>query len=602
MLRPERNQYRSLALLDGIWSCQPDPADLGVTDEWYLGLPDPRPIAVPGSWNEQYGDLFFHFGAVWYERRIFVEPSFAQRPIFLRFGSACNTTRVWVNGTFCGDHETAHLPVEVEVTSALRPGEENHVVLSVDASLDPWGLPPAVLQSGEAREGFFNSNPPVSYDFYPYGGIHRSVSLVCVPELRIEDVYIRSELTGASAQVHVELELSKPHHGPIRLSIENEETADLEVMAQSASCAATLTVEQAKLWDIGEPNLYWLCAEVCDPYGKAIDSYRQRFGIRTIEVKDGALLLNGRRVFMTGFGKHEDFMASGRAYNPAVMIKDYDLLRWIGANSFRTSHYPYAEEVIDVADSLGLLVIGETPMVSLNERLYDDRTRRKATSLVERMVRRDRNHPSVIMWSVANEPNIESEAGNEFFKHLMDVARRVDGTRPVTYVAHREPEDNAPLAHADVVCINKYYGWYEHPGDLVRGAQALDDCLERYHRRFGKPIILAEFGADAVAGTHAEPPVMFSEEFQSEMLESQLRVLQRKEYVAGAHVWAFADFRTAMSISRVVVNRKGVFTRERQPKLAAHMLRKLWTEQGPQGAARPVAAAEDAQKTTEKHT
>lgn len=577
MLHPQKNDCRTFITLDGIWRCTPDPGGKGIDKRWYNGLLQDRPIAVPGSWNEQYRDLFDYFGVLWYEREIFIGSELSGKRLLLRIGSACNSSRVWINSVEAGGGWTAHLPLELDVSDLVEIGKENRITIRVDATLDPWGLPPAVLDAGEAREGFFNSNPPVSYDFYPYGGIHRSVKLLALPSVTIDNMVITSELKKGSARISCTIGLCKPFQGEVILELLDTNVTPLRIPIDGTSTTASLTLDQPELWDIDNPYLYRLGADLISPTGELVDRVSERFGVRTIEIRGSRLLLNNHEIFLKGFGKHEDFFISGRAYNPAVMIKDFDLLGWTGANSFRTSHYPYAEEVLDQADELGILVIGETPFVSLNERLYTPEKSIEAGDLLRRMIRRDRNHPSLIIWSVANEPNIESDAGDNFFRRLIATVREEDPTRPVTYVAHREPEDNPPLAEADLVCINKYFGWYEAPGDLERADELLRSCLDRYYNAFGKPVLMAEFGADAVAGTHAEPPLMFSEEFQSEMIRRQYKVLREKEWVIGAHLWAFADFRTAMSISRVIVNRKGVFTRDREPKLAAHTIRKLWS-------------------------
>lgn len=580
MTRPQQNNYRKLIPLDGIWNCAVDNEDIGVREQWFKGLPKDsiRPIAVPASWNEQYRDLFFYFGKLWYAHTVHVDDSCAGHKLLLHIGSACNTTGIWINGQDLGRHSTAHLPVSVDVSPHIYPGSNNLIVLCVDGSLDPWGLPPAVLQSGEAREGFFNSNPPVTYDFYPYAGIHRSVSLLALPPTHIEKVRVNARPADDTAEIEVAVTLSSAFSGSLRFKIEDEATADTLCQLSGKITKTKIRMRKPELWSPSHPTLYAMEVLLENESGEVVDSYRIRFGVRSVRVEAGQLKINGERVFLKGFGKHEDFFVSGRAFNPAVMIKDFDLLRWIGANSFRTSHYPYAEEVLDLADELGFLVIDESPMVSLNERLYTPEKSSEANQLLRRMIERDYNHPSVIMWSVANEPNIDSTKGVDFFHSMIDTVRREDSSRPVTYVAHREPEQNLPLDAVDVVCLNKYYGWYELPGELDRGTESLAACLERYYRKFNKPILMTEFGADAVEGSHSEPSVMFSEEYQSEIIQRQYELLADTSYVIGAHVWAFSDFRTAMSISRVITNRKGVFTRDRQPKLSAHTLRRLWNE------------------------
>jgi beta-glucuronidase len=251
-------------------------------------------------------------------------------------------------------------------------------------------------------------------------------------------------------------------------------------------------------------------------------------------------------------------------------------MRWAGANSFRTGHYPHDEETLDLADRLGLLVIAETPSVGLffaEEGL--ERRQELSRGYVEELVARDRNRTCVVAWSVANEPHAHDAAAGAKLAELCDLARALDPTRPVTYASH-EPDD--PGLHAvDFMCLNRYPGWYAFPGEIEGGVAALRFELDALYERHGKPIVLSEFGADALPGAHADPPAMWTEEYQAELLGRVLDVAAERPFVAGAQVWTFADFATAQAEHRPhATNFKGVFTRDRRPKLAAHALRKRW--------------------------
>ena len=182
------------------------------------------------------------------------------------------------------------------------------------------------------------------------------------------------------------------------------------------------------------------------------------------------------------------------------------------------------------------------------------------------------------MWSLANEPWDCKDENEWFFEGLANKMRSLDTTRPITYVACLEAHRNKAMKHFDVVCMNKYCGWYDGPGQLYESDEAFEKFVDEYYEAYKKPIILTEFGADAIAGMHNDPPLMFTEEYQCDMVVRQYNILRTKPYVIGAHVWAFADFRTAQTISRIVNNHKGVFTRDRQPKLVAHALKELWKE------------------------
>ena len=350
-----------------------------------------------------------------------------------------------------------------------------------------------------------------------------------------------------------------------------------------------------ELWGPGRGYLYELEAELVEEH-TVVDCYVLPIGIRSVRVDGTRFLINGEPFYFRGFGKHEDLHVHGRGYDDAAMVHDFSLLSWIGANSFRTSHYPYAEEVLDLADRLGIVVIDETAAVGLNlgvgggmflggpRTTYSEETIGAATQAVHRqaieeLVDRDKNHPCVVLWSLANEPESHTEAGRTYFEPLFAAARAADPSRPVGFVnmMFAQPKTCRVSDLADVVMINRYYGWYVEPGDLAAAEQGLEAELLEWTDVQGKPIIVTEYGADAMPGLHTLDGAVWSEEYQADLLATYHRVFDRVDAVVGEHVWNFADFATGPSFMRVDGNKKGVFTRERRPKMAAHDLRRRWT-------------------------
>jgi beta-glucuronidase len=328
-----------------------------------------------------------------------------------------------------------------------------------------------------------------------------------------------------------------------------------------------------------------------------VDRYTLSVGIRTVRVDGTRFLINGEPFYFRGFGKHEDLHVHGRGHDDAAMVHDFSLLSWIGANSFRTSHYPYAEEVLDHADREGIVVIDETAAVGLNlgvggglflggpRTTYSDETISAATQLVHRqaieeLIARDKNHPCVVLWSLANEPESHTEAAREYFAPLFESARKADPSRPVGFVnmMFALPDTCTVTPLADVVMINRYYGWYVEPGDLDAAERGLEAELRAWATTHGKPIIVTEYGADTMSGLHSTEGSLWSEEYQVALLETYHRVFDRIDAVVGEHVWNFADFATGPSFMRVDGNKKGVFTRDRRPKMAAHDLRRRWRD------------------------
>jgi beta-glucuronidase len=318
--------------------------------------------------------------------------------------------------------------------------------------------------------------------------------------------------------------------------------------------------------------------------------------VRTAEVRGTQFLINGEPFYFRGFGRHEDAPVRGRGHDDVLMVHDFELMKWMGANSFRTAHYPYAEEVLDYADRHGVVVIDETAAVGLNltmtisrsqsgTQTYSDQTvsavtQRAHLQAITELIERDRNHPSVVMWSIANEPESGLPAARDYFAPLFARARELDPARPVTFAnVMGETPGKCRLAElADVIMVNRYYGWYTHPGDLTGAAAVLEGELRQWAAQHRKPIIISEYGADTLPGLHSILDAPWSEEYQVRYLEMCHQVFDGIDAVVGEHIWNFADFATRPAIIRVGGNRKGLFTRDRQPKSAAFAVRRRWTE------------------------
>jgi len=577
MLVVKQNQVRQAHELSGFFRFKADHHGLSKQGRWETGLEgEVLELAVPGSWNEQRRDLHDFFGEGWYERSVTVPNAWQGQRIWLRVGSTAGNARVWLDGHLLGQHRGPHLPFEFELTPFVRSGEVQRLTIAVDNTLVHYDLPPGQARSDEDRAaGQCNAKPDVAYDFFPSGGIHRPVWLYTTGAAKIESVKVATDFEGRVGTLHVRAGLCGEAAAELQVIVDGQ-TYTFPVTDSSAQ--GECSIESVRLWSPEDPYLYEVELHLLSAEGERLDSYTQSVGVRTIRVDGHALLLNDEPIFLRGVGKHEDFPVIGKGWMPSCVVRDFDLMRWMGMNSFRTTHYPYAEEMLDYADRQGMLVIAETPFVGLKEHLYTDDMLVRAEETIEEMIVRDCNHPSVILWSMANEPNVRSEAGRKFFKGMAAQARRLDATRPIMFVAHQWPDNNLGAEFYDMIGVNKYYGWYSDPGDIDGSLHKLVDNLEAFNKEFDCPVMLAEFGADAVAGVHSDPPAMFTEEFQAEIIKKQYNAVKDLPWLVGTHVWAFADFKTQQSYTRVHGNRKGLFTRDRHPKMAAHAVRKLWTE------------------------
>ncbi len=594
MLRPQDSATRERKSLNGLWAFRLDADGVGREQGWYTApLTEAREMAVPASFNDVLADAAArdHVGDVWYQRTVRVPRGWQGQRVVLHFESATHRATVWVDEHEVVSHEGGYTPFEADITALATPGAELRVTAVVNNTLSFQSIPPGVIEDGPAgrRQLYW-------HDFFNYAGLHRSVWLSATPAARIEDLTITTGRQGADGSVGWQAQTD-----------EASETSELEVrallrdaageqVADGRGAAGTLVVPDVHLWEPGEGYLYDLEVQLVDGAGTVADSVHQAVGVRTVEVRGTQFLVNGRPFHFQGFGMHEDHAVIGKAHHDAHLVHDFELLAWIGANSLRTSHYPYSEDVLDYADRHGVVVIDETAAVGLNMGLgggifggqgyttfspqtINEQTQRVHAQAIRELIARDKNHPSVVLWSIANEPESDTEGAESYFRPLFDVAREADPTRPVGFVnVMLAPHGACRVSQfADVLMLNRYYGWYVNTGDLAAAELAWTAELAGWAGE-GKPIIITEYGADTLPGNHSLTPQPWTEEYQVDYLEMNHRVFDACEAVVGEQVWNFADFATTSGIMRVDGNRKGVFTRDRRPKAAAFALRRRWTK------------------------
>jgi len=593
MLRPQDTATRERKSLNGLWRFALDPQGVGRDQGWYRRrLADAREMPVPASFNDVAADaaLRDYFGDVWYQTIVRVPRGWGGQRIVLHLESATHRATVWVDDTEVVSHEGGYTPFEADVTDHVTAGQEARITVVVNNTLSFQSIPPGVIQDTPAgkRQRYF-------HDFFNYAGLHRTVWLYCTPRPYLDDVTVTTGLDGSTGTIGYAVETAGEAPGgaqpQVRVVLRDANGDDV---ARGEGARGSLTVPNVHRWAPGDGYLYELELQLVDDSDAVVDSYVQSVGVRTVAVDGIRFLINGEPFSFTGFGKHEDLPVIGKGHNEAHLVHDFALLEWIGANSFRTSHYPYSEDVLDYADRHGVVVIDETAAVGLNMGLgggifgtqgyatfspdtVNDATQEVHAQAIRELVARDKNHPSVVLWSIANEPESETEAAEEYFRPLFELTRSLDATRPVGFVnVMLAPHGKCRVSQfGDVLMLNRYYGWYVHTGDLDAAEKAWTAELEGWATE-GKPIIITEYGADTYPGLHSVTPTPWTEEYQIEYLDMNHRVFDRVDAVVGEQMWNFADFATTSGIMRVGGNKKGAFTRDRQPKAAAHALRRRW--------------------------
>jgi len=569
---------RHTTSLDGTWRVIVDPYDVGAMD--YRAQPlnnnnafykDHKPnskselveydfddsgsLQVPGDWNTQRESLLFYEGSIWYKQS-FDYPKSPNRRVFLHFGAANYKASVYLNGEELGWHEGGFTPFDFEITDRVRP-EGNFLVLKVN--------------NARAKEQVPTSNT----DWWNYGGITRPVTLVEVPETFIQD-YLIQLAKGSTRQISGWLQLNGPQaHQKVTIRIP-EAGINKSVETDSTGHAEFSFNADLTLWSPENPKLY--SVEIAGAADKVVD----HIGFRSIETRGTDILLNGKPIFLRGISMHEEApMRSGREWTEDDART---LLAWakeLGCNFVRLAHYPHSEAMLRMADEMGLLVWGEVPVYWTIQWENSD-TLRNAENQFTEMITRDHNRASLIIYSVANETPI-SEARNRFLRQLVQLAHSSDGTRLVSAALQGEVSSaanhititiNDPIAaDLDVVGNNEYIGWY------VR--QPVDADSIDWASKYDKPLIMSEFGGDALFGYHGDAGMRWTEEYQANLYAHQIAMLKRISFLRGTTPWVLMDFRSPRrTLPRLedYFNRKGLVSDHGEKKKAFFVLQKFYRE------------------------
>ncbi|CAJ0565857.1 unnamed protein product, partial [Mesorhabditis spiculigera] len=553
-------------------------------------------MPVPVAYNDMSAEasLRDHVGWVWYQKNEFIPDRDKDLRIFLTFESAQYYAVVYFNSELIGEHEGGHLPFSFEVTDHVKFGADNKITVAVNNTLSYSTIPEAEFQYKARKEMAFGGNQSmtqyapgffemtVQFDFFNYAGLLRTVYLEKKPKIHIDDIRVVSDHVGAIFWKIVLDGCSSGCAAKVRVF-----DADGNEVMKAAGLTGSGQVKNPKMWwprGMGDANLYTFRVKISSPDGQIVDQYDEEFGFRSVTYDNHQMYINNKPFYCIGFGMHEDSEIHGRGYDEAVMTKDLNLFEWVGANCYRTSHYPYAQERIRESDRRGIAVILETPAVGL--KVFTDQNLKLHKQIVTEMIMRDKNHPSVIMWSLSNEPHTERKESRNYFKTLVDLAHDLDQTRPVTIVygpSHWEDDQTADLI--DVVCLNRYWGWYDDMGYLETVNQSVVFDYTMWYEKFKKAMIMTEYGADSIVGLNQQPAVDFSEQYQNELIRETHKALdhlRQAKILTGEMIWNFADFMTAPAALRAVGNHKGIFTRTRQAKQAAYTLRDRYLKLLPQ--------------------
>ena len=509
-------------------------------------------LNVPGDWNSQDDKLLFYEGTIWYKRSFDYQKKNRAR-LFVYFGAANYLADVYLNGQKLGRHEGGFTPFNFEITNVVRE-KDNFLIVKVD--------------NKRRRDAV----PTLNTDWWNYGGLTRDVSLIEVPETFIEDYFL--QLTkGSENEISGWVKLNNANAGKT-VTVEIPEVNVRQSLTTDGTGFAAVTLKAVlTAWSPENPKLYTV------KLATDADLITEQIGFRSIETRGTEILLNGKPIFLRGVCIHEESpLRRGRAFSKDDARM---LLTWakeLGCNFVRLAHYPHNAYMTRLADEMGIMVWSEIPVYWTI--LWDnpDTFVNARTQLSENIVR-DKNRASVILWSVANETP-PGAARNQFLKGLIDHARKLDPTRLLTAANERHYADpttqviDDPLGeYLDVLGCNEYVGWYD-------GLPEKADNLQ-WKISYNKPLIISEFGGDALFGYRGEPNVRWTEDYQKNLYEHQLAMLKKIPSLRGMTPWILTDFRSPRRpLPRIqdFYNRKGLISSRGERKQAFYVLQNFYRE------------------------
>ena len=551
---------RKLTSLNGKWNIIIDPNDAGErngigrlakakgkTDFFEYSFDASPTLNVPGDFNSQMPELTYYESTVWYKKSFHYKKS--DKRLFLHFGAVNYIADVYLNGEKLGSHEGGFTPFQFEITDKVK--EQNDVVVRVNNQRRKDGI------------------PATGYDWFNYGGINRDVNLIETPATFIEDYFIQLKKgSGDVVKGWIKINGSKASQ-KVHVSIP-EIKINETVTTDDAGYAPVELNANVQLWSPDKPKLYTVTIT------SETDAVKEMIGFRTIETKGTDILLNGKSIFLKGINIHEEVSAERRK---AVNEKDAEQLlkaaKELGCNFVRLTHYPHNEYMVRLADKMGIMLWEEIPL--WQGIAFDDAALQpKMDLMMKEMIQRDKNRSSIIIWSLSNETT-PSTARTQSLIKLATVARQKDSTRligsAIYKIAFNKNEvnvDDSLSAVLDVVGVNAYLGWYRpwatEPKDYV------------WKFDFNKPLIMSEFGGEALFGHHgsADTASNWTEEYQERIYKDNITMFKNISFLRGTVPWVLYDFRSANRMHSVYQkgwNRKGLLSDKGEKKKAWYVMK-----------------------------
>lgn len=544
--------------LDGFWKFKTDRQNLGKMEEWYKGLTDSKPAAVPSVWNIE-GSLISYEGIAWYQKEVYLKCGTAK----LCFDGVMTDGQVWFDDKYLGNHYGGFCEFFF-IINDIQEGYHT-ITVRVDNSFDAHSIPQRKV------------------DWYHYGGITRSVRIEYLEGISILNNHFKyslsDDLTNAICSFDAEIynaENTEKSDDVIFYLGDTEvyrEKVTLKPFEKAIISTKEFFQNDIRLWDEGKPELYDIKVT------SSTDDLYDRVGFRKIEAKNSKIYLNGREVELLGVNRHEEHPEFGFAFPQSLMNRDIDIISNLGCNTIRGSHYPNSKAFVDLLDSYGIMFWSEIPIWGggfSQDALGDEIVINRGLAMHKEMIEFYYNHPSIIFWGMHNEIHTATEEAYNMSEKYYKFLKEKGGNRLVTFATDKPMEDIC-LEFCDVISINKYYGWYA--GDKHCWDTFLTEFEER-RNSLGfshKPVVMSEFGAAALYGEHTFDNIHWTEEYQADLLSYCVNAFHNHPMIAGFYIWQYSDMRTCLQagLNRARgFNNKGIVNEYRKPKAAYFAIKK----------------------------
>ena len=541
-------------------------------------------VNIPHTWNDKDADdetPGFYRGPVWYRKQLFIDKSQEGRRAVIYFEGANQEVRFYLNGQFVGEHKGGYTRFCFDITSHLRYGQENLFAIYVNNVYNP-------------------NIPPLSADFTFFGGIYRDVYLQFMNPVHIatndyasSGVYIRTpEVSNSAASVEITTLLTNDMPQPTEIRVENiicdadgkevkKTQAEVKLAAgeTKTDISKKIKIDSPRLWDIDDPYRYMVYTRILDKRkGTLLDEVVNPLGLRWFKFdSEKGFFLNGKGRKLIGTARHQDYFQKGNALRDELHVQDVLLLKEMGGNYLRVSHYPQDPVIMEMCDKLGIVTSVEIPVV--NAVTETEEFLHNSVEMAKEMVRQDFNRPSVMIWGYMNEiflrrPYTEGKQLEDYYRFTEKVARALEATireedpsRYTMMAYHNMPQyyEDAHLTEIPMIQgWNLYQGWYEP--DINEFQRLLDRAHKVYK---GKVLMVTEYGPGVDPRVHSYQPERFdfSQEYGLVYHKHYLNEMMKRPFIAGSSLWNLNDFYSESRVDAVPhVNNKGVVGLNREKK------------------------------------